>query len=308
MARFALAFALEAVGQPQGVLEAFGATEAALRAQGIEDAAQEVGLEVDRLSGNVERAGQRLRWFEAAGITNLAQVTRRYFPQLREVAAAPDPLAGQTLRPRLEVLGELRFGLPGSTDLVRGCKRRELLTALLGGRLRGRPEVSRLDLMATLYPQGGEDQAAALKELVHQTRVALGTGVIQTTASGHALGNVDSDAENFLLTGETALSRGPYRMDEAAGSDGLIAETLHTALSAQAHAKVIHQPTAAARVGRRLCQANPYDLTALALTLQASGNHRSLTRFYHSARRELMDVGEVPPEDWKTFLERQVDA
>ncbi|EYB67241.1 hypothetical protein DEIPH_ctg046orf0043 [Deinococcus phoenicis] len=317
MARFALAFALEAAGQPDEALRAFEATEAALLAQGIVDAAQEVGLEADRLSGRRQRAAERLAWFEQAGMKNLAQVTRRYFPGLGEAAGQGTPPG--SARPqaspahlRLEVLGEMRCGPPGACAAVRGRKRRELLAGLLGGRLRGRPDVSRPALMDALYPHAGEDQAAAaLKELVHQTRAALGAGVIRTTGDGYALGDLESDAETFLKTGDTALWRGPYLAGEEPASDGLITDTLYGALGTRAQALSADQPAEAARLGRLLCEANPYDLAALALTLnalRAAGNHRSLGRFYHAARQRLLEVGERLPEEWTTFLQGHVGA
>ena len=318
MARFALAFALEAAGQRHEALQAFEAAEAELRALGVTDAAQEVGLEADRVAGRLEQAAGRLTWFENAGMTNLAQVARRYFPELGRAApaagrpgptGAPPGLSADTLR--LDVLGEMRLGPPGAGTAVRGRKRRELLACLLDGRLRGRPEVPRLTLTDALYPGIGEGAAAsALKELVHQTRAALGAGVIQTGAGGYALGPLQVDAELFLRGGDTSLWRGPYLAGEAPEPGGLLADTLHGALAARAGVLCGEQPAEAARVGRLLCEANPYDLSALDLTLRAlraAGNHRSLGRFYASARRVFEEVGETLPEDWAAFLSTHGD-
>ncbi len=315
MAQFALAFALEASGQPHEALRAFEATEAELRALGVMDAAQEVGLEADRLAHRPAQAAERLMWFENAGMTNLARLTCRYFPELDRAApevggicpiGTPPTSAPQGDTLRLDVLGEMRCGPPGAGIVVRGGKRRELLACLLDSRLRGRPEVPRLTLTDALYPGRGENQAAsALKELVHQTRAALGAGVIQTSERGYALGNVHSDAELFLQSGDTALWRGPYLLGRDLEPGSLMADTLHGALAARAQVLCREQPAEAARVGRLLCEANPYDLSALALTLQAlraAGNHRSLGRFYTSARQVFEEVGECLPAEWAAFL------
>ncbi|GGO17829.1 tetratricopeptide repeat protein [Deinococcus humi] len=315
MAQFALAFALEASGQPHEALQAFETTEAELIALGVTDAAQEVGLEADRLAHRPARAAERLAWFESAGMTNLARVTCQYFPDLNLTppeaggirrVSTPPTAAPQMDTLRLDVLGEMRCGPPGAGTAVRGGKRRELLACLLDSRLRGRPDVPRLTLTDALYPGRGESQAAsALKELVHQTRTALGAGVIQTSESGYALGNVQSDAELFLQSGDTALWRGPCLLGRELEPSSLMADTLHGALAARAQVLCREQPAEAARVGRLLCEANPYDLSALALTLQAlraAGNHRSLGRFYTSACQVFEEVGEHLPGEWAAFL------
>lgn len=321
MAEFAGAFALEAAGCRTEALRAFEATEAELLAHNVMDAAQEVGLEADRLAGRADSAASRLAWFMQGGMLNLAAVTCRYFPEL----AAPGPPsrrppgagAGRSAAPAaaspcLEVLGELRFGAPGETAALRGRKRRELLISLLESRLRGRPDVPRLVLVDALYPDSDEAQASsALKELVYQTRAALGTGVIQTTEGGYALGEVQSDAEAFLNTGETRLWRGPYLAGGALESEMLIQDTLYQSLQGRAQSILATDPAEAARVGRLLCGAAPYDRDCLALTLRAlrsAGNHRSLGRFYAAARQLFEEVGETLPGDWVTFLEGHVTA
>jgi hypothetical protein len=54
-----------------------------------------------------------------------------------------------------------------------------------------------------------------------------------------------------------------------------------------------------------MCEADPYDLEALHLTvtgLRAGQNHRSLSRFYDSARTRFLEIGEVLPDRWQDFL------
>jgi two-component SAPR family response regulator len=94
---------------------------------------------------------------------------------------------------------------------VRGQKRRELLALLLESKLAGRREVSKLDLLENLYPSINELQAStALKDLVYALRELHGPAYIQTTDGGYALGDVGSDAEAFLQSGDTRLWRGSY--------------------------------------------------------------------------------------------------
>lgn len=313
--------ALVALGRVQEGQEALGLAERLGRDLGDLLAAHRAGLEVDRLHGDLTTARTRLAWFEEWGLGAGADLARRWFPELNPLPrpeqrpAEPGPSSPSRASERglrLEALGALRCGAPGQLEPVRGRKRRELLACLLEARLRGRGEAARPELLEALYPQTEEAQAAAaLKELVHQTRAALGAGVIQTTGGGYALGDLTTDAETFLATGDTALWRGPYLAGEEPLTGGLITDTLYGALTLRAQALSADQPAEAARVGRLLCAADPYDLAALELTLRAlraAGNHRSLARFYASARRELLEVGETLPEDWTAFLEGQVRA
>lgn len=319
MAQFAGAFALEALGRVPEALRAFEDTEAELLAHNVMDAAQEVGLEADRLAGRADSAASRLAWFLQQGQFNLAAVTCRYFPGLADAGPSPQPLPREVTSrpapptadeaPSLAVLGELRFVAAGTPVAVRGRKRRELLAHLLESRLRGRPDVPRLTLVDALYPGTEEARAAsALKELVHQTRTALGAGIIQTTEGGYALGEVASDAELFLQCGDTSLWRGPYLAGEETQPGSLISDMLYGALLTRAGTLCAENPAETARVGRFLCEASPYDRAALALmlrALRAVGNHRSLGRFYASAQQEFEEVGETLPRDWATFLETQ---
>ncbi|MFB9991428.1 AAA family ATPase [Deinococcus oregonensis] len=311
MARFAQAHALEASGGREAALLAFEQLETDLNAQGITDAAQEVGLEADRVAGRADRAAERMAWFRQHEMLNLAGVAGRYFPGLQRLPVGADPLeSGAGLGSavlRLDVLGPMRCGPLGQVTPVKGRKRRELLAALLDACLRGRPELARTDLLDLLYPATDELQAAAaLRELVHTTRTALGSGVIQTTPTGYALGNVASDAHAFLTGGSTQLWRGVYLQDAAPErQDETVAEALCLALRARIGAALPTDPQEAARSARLLLEAEPYDLAALRLTLQAlraSGNHRSLGRVYAEAATRLREVGEQVPPRWADFL------
>ncbi|CAM4430391.1 ATP-binding protein [Deinococcus marmoris] len=302
--------ALRALERREEAASAFQTALEAASAAEFHEAAWQCRLELARERHDPDAARACLDWFTAQHLPlNMAAVTRA-FPELRPERAQGSAVAQTDASPlvlRLEVLGEMRFGPPGASSAVRGRKRRELLACLLDSRLRGRPDAARLTLTDALYPGTEESQAAsALKELVHQTRAALGTGVIQTTERGYALGEVQSDAELFLQAGDTALWHGPYLAGEEAEPGGPMADTLYGALLARAGALCTEHPAEAARVGRLLCGASPYDRATLALTLRAlraAGNHRSLGRFYAAARQGFAELGEALPEDWAAFLE-----
>ncbi|PYE49986.1 tetratricopeptide repeat protein [Deinococcus yavapaiensis] len=318
LARFALAHALEALGHLQQALRCFEAVAAALEAQGITDAAHEVGLEADRLAQREVSAAQRFAWFEARGMANMARIARRYFPQLGrdelgaalpEVAGTPEPV----LAARLDVLGDLRFSAAGSPRSVRGRRRREVLAMLAEARLAGRSEVARLDLQDALYPGVPDAQAsAALRDVVHQLRVECGAGAVLTTPGGYRLGRVSLDAEEFLTSGDTRLWRGPYLTGlQVDTSEVIVGEALHAALRERTEAILHDDPTEAARVARLLLTADPYDRAALHLALRAlrgSRNHKSLSRTYHLARVRFEDVGEHLPERWADFLAQPIGA
>ncbi|THF70805.1 hypothetical protein E7T06_05490 [Deinococcus sp. Arct2-2] len=151
----------------------------------------------------------------------------------------------------------MRCGPLGQVMPVKGRKRRELLAALLDTGLRGRPDLARTDLLDLLYPTTEELQAAAaLRELVHTTRTALGSGIIQTTPSVYALGHVASDAHAFLTGGSTQLWRGTYLQDAAPErQDDTVAEALCLALRARIEAALPTDPHEAARSARLLLEA-----------------------------------------------------
>ncbi|WP_027881751.1 AAA family ATPase [Meiothermus rufus] len=295
--RWAKGLALEALGERGAAVQAL---REALEGAGQLDVAideHKLGLELDRLTGDVESARRRLGWFEGHGLTNGANLARRYFPQLAEAAPETPPAAL-----RLELLGSMQFaGAP-----VRGHKRQELLALLLEARVAGRGEVGRLELLDALYPSEDEERAAsALKELIHSVRSRWGASVVVTTPTGYALGaTVGSDLEEFLRTGDTRLWRGAY-LEGLASFNETVRESAHLALRARAGALLEADPKEAARLGRLLLEADPYDLEALRLTLEAlrrTGNHRSLNRLYEEARARVLEVGEALPERWPDFL------
>jgi tetratricopeptide (TPR) repeat protein len=295
------AAALERLGDTSTALETWRESVRLARALNLPLHEQENQLEVDHLTGDADGARERLAWFEANDHPLEASKARRYFPILDAEQTTATPTASLA---RLEVLGRMR--LNGET--VRGRKRQELLAALLETRVSGRVEASKLELLDALYPDSDEEQGAnALKETVRLVRQSLGSGVIQTTTNGYALGNVRSDAESFLATLDTNLWRGTY-LEGLTPTNETIRETLHSALHASATRRLETEPKEAARIGRLLLEYDPYHLEHLHLTLQAlrsSDNHKSLNRVYLEARARMAEVGEELPERWQDFLERR---
>jgi tetratricopeptide (TPR) repeat protein len=308
------AHALEALGQREEALHAFREAELIARDSRAENQliVFKVGLEVDRLTHNVERARERLHWFQREGLDNAANLVRRYFPMLEtsDPQTIATPRTSSEPAARLELLGPARVIVNNEPISGRGSKRLELLVVLLEARIRGRAEVSQLELCDALYPDVLEPQAAqSLKKMVQLVRGNLGKGAILTTNAGYALGEVASDAETFLETLDTRLWRGAYLEGvNLSRDDETVPEVLHGALKSKAEALLATDPKEAARTARLLVDAEPYDRACLELALcalRASDNHRSLARLYEDARERFQEIGEVLPERWQDALEPQ---
>ncbi|MFB9993871.1 tetratricopeptide repeat protein [Deinococcus oregonensis] len=256
-----------------------------------------LGLELDRLTGNLESAKGRMAWFESRGLLNGTHLALRLFPELAE-----EPAPTVQTRPRLEVLGPVQL----AGEPLRGRKRQELLALLLEARMAGRSGAGRLELVEALYPGADELQASgSLKEVVHRVRLALGQEVITTTADGYALGALDSDAEVFLREKDTRLWRGAY-LEGLVGNE-TAREALHQALRLRVNQVLGSDPEEAVRAGRILLEAEPYDHQVLSLMLRAlrgTNNARGLKRMYHQAQARMLEVGERLPEHWAEYLSR----
>jgi tetratricopeptide (TPR) repeat protein len=304
--------ALEGLGRHQEALGLFQQAQTSARDNEPQITLQQIGLEIDHLTDNSERAKERLAWFEAHGLIHDANLVRRYFPQLETNEPRTIAIALTQSEPaaRLELLGPARVIVNSEPVSSRGAKRFELLTVLLEARIRGRAEVSQLELCDVLYPDTPEPQAAqSLKKIVQLVRGSLGKGAIRTTNAGYALGDVGSDVEAFLETSDTRLWRGAYLEGiNLSREDETVSEALHSALRARIAALLTTDPKEAARVSRILLEAEPYDRACLELALRAlraSDNHRSLARLYEDARERFLEIGETLPERWQDWLEPQ---
>ena len=303
-ALYCRALALEVQGQHDQALNLMLEAETINEHLGGQVFTHKIGIEVARLSNDLECARRHLHWFEFKGMVNNVNTIIRYFPEL---AGPEQPLLMPEPTTRLDLLGDLRYSDGDPPRPIRGRKRQELLALLANARLSGRAEVPRPDMLDALYPDAQEPQAnAALRDLVHQVRLDLGAGVIQTTLGGYALGDLRLDAEEFLTTGDTRLWRGPYLagLGLEAGEES-VRDALYLALRARAGALLHTDAAEVVRIGRVLLEADPYDLVALHLTLtalRAAQNHKSLGRVYEQARLRLLEVGEHLPVRWSDFL------
>jgi tetratricopeptide (TPR) repeat protein len=296
--------ALVHLGQKNAAKEALRLACQLAEEHGLVLEANKYGLELDRLNNDVESARKRMHWFKERGLMNSVNITKRYFPELE--AAKNEPIAEVTV-PRLNVLGTMQINHEGKTENVRGRKRQEFLALLLESHLAGHPEVNRLELLDTLYPNEDELKALQnLKNLIHSLRSSLGKGSILTTSTGYSLGKMKSDAEDFLETGDTGLWRGVYLEDIETNFHENVREPLYLALFEATKALLETDSQEAARVARFLREAEPYNTSYLALNLRAlreRDNYRMLKQIYAEARERLTEVGERLPENWRDFLE-----
>jgi Tetratricopeptide repeat len=282
------------LGQTDAALQAYQHAEATARGYGHTALGERLAMMQAALQTDQTALQQHLAWFEAQHLENLANLTRR----LCRPNSKPTPLA------RLEVLGVLQVRTANGSAKIRGQKRFELLALLLEARIAGRQEVARLELLDTLYSGEPEDRAnSSLKNLISNIRQTIHPKAIVATTGGYALGNLESDAEEFLQTHNTELWRGAYLEGVLlvhgfeSVRDGLCAVLFAAAQTAN--------PQESARVARILQGMDSYNLHYLALTLRAlqrSNNHKTLKRVYAQARATLLEVAEELPEHWADFL------
>jgi tetratricopeptide (TPR) repeat protein len=298
------AYLCKAKGQRDAAILLFQAALEEARERGALLEQERLGLELDHLTGNKERARERLEWFEKRGLKHGVHLVKKLFPEL-STQSVPTPALEEPLL-RLHVLGTMQLFMGGTGEDVRGRKRRELLALLLEARLAGRSEVGKLELLDALYSNEDELKASTnLRELVYVLREHLGAHVISTTATGYALGNLASDAEQFLRTGNTLLWRGVYLEGVEVELRESVAEPLYWLLFGKGQELLKTDPKEAVRVAKVLLEYDPYNQDYLRLCLQAfraSNNHKSLTRLYTDAKERFIDIGENLPEQWQAFI------
>jgi hypothetical protein len=276
--------------------------EAQRTAEGYDDhaAAQRVGLDTDRLTGNLGLARERLAFFEGLNLHNFSNQTRAFFPTLTETQDQPVNLEQSTTQ--LELLGPVRLRQETKLEPIRGRKRQELLALLLEARIAGRSEIPKLELIDRLYRDSTEAQAAAsLKDLAHQIRTMYGQDLINTTGNGYALGPVTTDVETYLETNDLQLWHGPY----LSGPEDGLRPGLHASLLEHAHLLLDAQPEETLRLGRILLEQEPFDLEAMRLTARALKvcQPKQLEPFYRLQRKRWLELGETLPERAEEFLD-----
>jgi hypothetical protein len=267
-----------------------------------------VSLDLFRLQNNIVAAKEYLQWFRDRGYLNAVNASLRLFPEFDDTVQQKKVRVAV----QFQVLGTLQISQDEITSSIKGQKRKELLILLLETRVTGKSELTRLELFDAIYPDEDEDRAASsLKELIRSTRANLGTEAIQTTQNGYALGQVTSDVEEFLKTGDSSLWRGSYVQGLEITSSEAVRELLELALQNCIQNLLETDAKEAARVSRFLLELNLYDLEILRLCIQAfkaSDNYKTLGRIYMEARERLNNVGESLPERWQDFLEISIPA
>jgi DNA-binding SARP family transcriptional activator len=299
---FASGLTQHALGKPAEGLSSLKQASQALHQMGFPAIAERLGLELDRLEDDPKRARARLEFFKKRGLNGLVGVGLRYFPQLGQPRqeASPQPLC------RLEVLGRLRF-FRGGRAVALGQRAGELLAYLLLAQLGGQDEVGLLELLDTCYPNQPENESKnALHQLLHRLRNSAGSEVVLRTSAGYALGTVGSDAADFLRQGDTKLWRGELLEGQSLLVPAMVRTRLQDRLMAAALQLMPANPSEAARLGQILLRTDPYDKTALALTLSAlqhTGQAKGLDQIYHHAKLQFAEVGEPLPPDPATFMQ-----
>jgi tetratricopeptide (TPR) repeat protein len=296
--------ALKALGRLEEALQDLAHVQALMRQEGYLQDADFFRLELEVQRGNLVEARQCLERLRHNDNHAWVETALRLYPELATHAVAPTPAPRRVL----QVLGEVQIDGQG----VQGRRRQELLAWLLEARVSGRSGMARLELLEALYPGENEIRAGSrLKELIRGTRASWGADLVRTTANGYALGNVTSDLERFLATGDSSLWRGVYLRHLELGQASTVLETLSLALRTRAEEALIEHPREAARLAKLLLEMNPYDLECLRLqirALQACENYKTLGRAYSEARGSLLDVGVKLPEHWSEFLTDAVPA
>ena len=263
-----------------------------------------IALELARLNNDITSAREHMQWFLECGLMNGVNIAKRYFPEL---ADKPQDAVVIENTPQVLVLGDLQISHQGKIEKLKGTKRQEFMALLIEAKLSGRSDVTRLELFDTLYPNEDELKAANnLKDMVYSLRETFAETAIVTTANGYALGNMDSDAEQFLKTGDTGLWRSVYLEGLGVGQQEMVSESLYLTLFEKARNLLETDPKEVARVGRVLLKHDPYNRDYLTLCLQAlraSNNHKSLTRLYAEAKDRFLELGETLPETWQSLLE-----
>ena len=293
--------ALEKLGQQALALENLNNAVDNMKNLDHEPFSHRLALEIDRIKGDAATAATRITHFERVDNLNWVNITYRYFPELAEV-----PKANKTNSPiYLRVLGPIQIELNGSLFNYKAQRGKFLLALLLEARIAGRSEVSQLDLLDSLYPDMDEKRAtSALKQLIYRLRSGLGSATIARTSNGYALGDVNSDAEDFLNLGDVSLWRGPYLQDLEESWSSSTSDALYHELRLQVK-KLKDKPQEAVNLSELLLKSHPYELEVLVFclgVLQVTNNKTTIDRVYQQSCKQFAEVGEQLPENWEDLL------
>ena len=308
---FARGFVLERRGQLESAAQMFENACEQARALRIMAFAERFGLEADRLRADRTSAEVRLAFFQQHELHSYARTALNYFPSDEMEATPAHDISGSL---RLEVLGEVRVTQGGQPLTLRSPSGLRLLVRLLEARLAGRSGVAQEELLEALYPDDDPERSGArLRQQVRRLRTALGAQSVLRretglgAGGGYALGELSSDAEDFLKVHDAKLWRGAY-LANFEGELSSARDVLVYGLRSAGYAAEPHDPREAARLGRILLDIDPFDWAALALTLRnlrQSGEIMELLSLYAGIRQRCTLLGEKLPDTWEDFLRDQ---
>ena len=296
------------LGLPNEAREAFGLAAVSNMPMALGPSIERMALEIDRVTADTSSARARVERARALGALNVVKVASRYFPELENQPAKPtSPEMQATVR--LEVLGKTQVMVNGLVLSDRTRKGKALLSRLLQARLAGRRELPDVELVDQMYPEMSDEKgASALKQLVYRLRSQLGSNTILRTGNGYTLGAVESDAEEFLATGNTQLWTGSHLEDLHENWGSTAHDALQYALRKKATELLKSDPGETARLGRILLEINPFDLEALGLSLRAlrlRGDQTGAAQLSNWAKAQFAEIGEVLPAEFELVQGRQ---
>lgn len=290
--------------------------------EGDGTAAARSAREAERLareSGDAHKADEYALWAalfgrDGAGFEALAarlrshdyhgavHAVRARWPLLQAVPIAAESAS----RPSVQLLGEVRVW-SGDGQPYTSRPGRLLLSRLVCARLTGEDGLGVTDALDLLFPHREEAAGRqALRRLLARLRAALGAGAVVQSGERLLPGDVQSDAELFLQTGDPELWRGPFLGEEGGDEQTEAARALLlTRLEGLTEACLDTDPEAAERLAALLLRWEPYETRLLALLLRAhdaAGHPRQAGAAYRRARAGFAEVGQELPESWQTFL------
>lgn len=294
---FIQAMALERLGQPENAIHLL---EEAIQTAGrmyFEVPIERIKLELLRLTKNPQAAQELLLQLQENGQGQLIALLEKYFPDVETQTNAA-----------LAVLGEMRWH--GAALGERGRKALELLAYLLEARVEKRNGVPKEELFEMLYPNHTDAQAgAALKQMVYRMRSYLGATAIVVQGSGYALGEFETDLEQFLNHPRPELWRGTYLTDLGTDHPSSIRERLTKALYRLVSEMMHQQHPDTVRLARILLEMDASEIRTIRLVLQAAQQANDTVSAIHAyahAKAKLEELGETPPASWQDFLEQQL--
>jgi DNA-binding SARP family transcriptional activator len=294
---FIQALALERLGQPENAIKLLEQAIQTPQRMYFEVPPERIELELLRLTKNPQAARILLLKLQENGQGQLIVLLKKYFPDVE---------ATQTTA-ALAVLGEMQWH--GAALGERGRKALELLAYLLEARVENRAGVPKEELFEMLYPNHTDAQAgAALKQMVYRMRSYLGASAIVVQGSGYALGEFETDLEQFLAQPRPKLWRGTYLTELGTDHASSIRMRLTKALYQLVCEMMRQQHPDTVRLARILLEMDASERSTIALVLQTAQQANDTVSAIHAyahAKSKLEELGENLPDTWQAFLNEQ---